>query len=118
MKFISTRYRETVVATKDRIMFSRLEAAAHEKKNEKAKVRKAEGQMGEAIPRRLAYCGPNYIRQIVSLRLPVGYGLGRRDDGEGGLARRQDSRQEIGDAETRASRPPPIVRAVLRCGRR
>src|SRR5215468_6369315 len=43
--------------------------------------------------------------------------FGRRNDREGRLACRQDPRQEIGDAETRASRPPQIVRAVLPCRR-
>ena len=37
-------------------------------------------RMGEAIPRRMVYSGPNYLGEIVSLRLPVRDGLGRRDD--------------------------------------
>src|SRR5437879_8806523 len=62
-------------------------------------------RLGEGIPRRMVYGSKNYLGQIVSLRLPFGDGLGRRDDGKSGLARGEIARQEIGHAETRTSGP-------------
>src|SRR6266571_8801276 len=44
--------------------------------------------------------------------------LGRRNDGEGCLARREDIRQEIGNPEASASRSQEVVCAVLPCCRR
>jgi hypothetical protein len=42
--------------------------------------------------------------------------MGRRDDRKSSLARRQDARPKIGDAETCSPRPPKIMRSILSRG--
>ena len=68
-------------------------------------------------PARMVSCGRNYERQIVQVHVPFRYGMGRRDDREGRLARRQNVREEIGNSEARTSRSQTVVRSVLSRGR-
>ena len=58
--------------------------------------------LGEAVPGRMVHSGSNHYGQIVSLRVPLGNRVGRRNDGEGSLACRQTACQEIADTETRS----------------
>src|SRR5215467_9622292 len=54
-------------------------------------------RLGETVPGRLVYEGSNHYGQIVSQRVPLRKGMGRRYDRESGLARRQGVRQKTGD---------------------